>query len=184
MKGNRLKRSLLAFLLILGVLAAGCGGGGDTTGATPEGGGEGAGAAPSGGTGAPPPPTSGSVSSKDSEEVSVPVEFKPTADTPVELKKLLAKRIVVVQFYLPSDPVTAEVAKEISPLKKLFKKQVTFLAYDINKAAKTAPASEELKAGYAPYFIIIDKDGYIVYRHSGYIDRLTLQQRIFSTLRR
>jgi len=180
LKGNHLKRTILALLLMLGLLAAGCGGGGDTAATTPPAEGEGGSAAPAGPS-APPAPAS---IPKGSEEMSAPVKFKETPDTPAELKKLLRKRIILVEFYLPGDPVTDDVAKDVAELKKLFKKEVAFLSYDINKAAKSAPASEELKPGYAPYFIIIDKDGYIVFRHSGYIDRLTLQQRIFSTLRR
>lgn len=177
---THLRKALLISLIAASLLvAAGCGGGSETPPpSTTPGGGTTAG-------GVPPPPPIAATKPQASEEVSTPVKFEPTAETPAAFKKLLTKKkIIVVEFFLAADPVTADVAKEIAPLKRDFKKQVIFVSFDVNNAAKTAAISEQLKAGFAPYFVILDKGGFIVYRHSGFIDRLTLEQQIFSTLRR
>lgn len=180
-----MKKLLLTFLVVLVVIVAtGCGGGGEE--AQPTGGSTGGqGTAGQSGGGAPPPPPAATSTAQNADEITKPVQFVATAETPSSFKKALAKKkAIVVQFYQAGDPKTTDVAREIAPLKKTFAKHVTFLSYDINNTSTTAAISEQLKAGYAPHFVILDKDAYIVYRHSGFIDRLTLEQQIFSTLRR
>lgn len=187
MKGSRLKKALLTSLLVVAlVLVAGCGGGeeasttGGTGGAAGGTGGAAGGAAPGG---APPAPVT--TSTPNAELITNPAQFKPTAETPASFKKALAKKKpICIEFYQPTDPVTRDVAREIAPLKKDFKKQFLFFSYDVKNPAQSGVMSAQLEAGYEPYFVILDKDHFIVYRHSGYIDRRSVEQQLFSTLRR
>jgi len=175
-----LKRALLA-ILFAGFLigATGCGGGGSETSTTGTEGAAGTGAAAGGGA---PPPVA--TSTAQTSETTKPVAFTPTKETPASVKKQFKKKVLCIEFYLPADPVTADVARQVAPLKKTYAKQVAFLRFDVNNAAASAALTEQLKAGYSPYFVIIDKRGFIVYTHAGYIDRETLEQQLFSTLRR
>lgn len=191
-------RRLVAALIVvtLALVLAGCGGGGEEQAATPT----------SGESVAPPPPAGSQVAAvtdkspdegQDYTALPTDEDIVPTA----VLERLKTKQPMVIYFYDATQRSTNDQDAQLETVMKANRGLIDLVKYDIGKFASidasgatradasisaTANAESEratlfadqLKISFAPYLLLVDSDGYIVWRFRGYTDAKLIEQQV------
>jgi hypothetical protein len=152
---------VLFLILLVALVAWGCGGGGDeetTTTGLPV-----VTAAPSG--------PEAAVNELIGQSVAT------TEDTPADFVDVYGVKPIVLLFYVPGGTEDVSVSESIDALTSSFGDYV-FLVYDYKAPEAYGDLSSLLKVGYPPEVVLIDKDGIIEGIWNGYVDEGTLNQEL------
>jgi hypothetical protein len=191
----------LVVALVLAALVAGltaCSGGGEsgTTSSTGSNAAAPAAAAPPPpGGGAAPEVASGGTNTLSPREESTGTAF-PT-DGPMVPRlvssRVKAKQPMLVLFYDPDQLSTKDERREINAAMKGYRGLIDIVELDttsalpdpvtgaVNKdslAQQTALLAQNLKVGFTPYLVFVDRNGVITGRYRGYVDRGLIEREI------
>jgi hypothetical protein len=191
-----MRRSVAAFVAVIAVVAvlslAGCGGGSPTPAASTG--------TPTSSGNTPPPSSSGAASSTAAptlaaKPITEPRPF-PTVTTPDQIppeiaEALKAKRAFLLAFIDSRQGTTKDEGVVLAGLNKKFRGMLDFFTYDLVTYSKVSKDSDiykrtqaavllgqKLNLGYMPSFVIVTKDGTIVWQSTGYYDEGTLEREI------
>jgi hypothetical protein len=153
----RQQLGVLFLVLLVALVACGCGGGGDEETTTTS------------GVVTTVPPGSGTGDDLLGETVSV------TEDTPADFVDAYGVTPIVLLFYVPGGTDDVKVAETLDGLTSSFDDYV-FLVYDYKTPSAYGDLSSLLDVGYPPELVLIDKDGVIEGVWNGYVDEGTLNQ--------
>jgi hypothetical protein len=191
---RRIVALFIAAMLVAGLTA--CGGGGEEAEAPPA---EGEAAAPAAEGGAPPPApgvpvaATSAVGDKSKVETDYPAPFPEVNEsTPPEVADALKlKQPLLIVFVDKAQKTTDDVKAELNSVTKKYRGLIEVTTYDISAAVDAEQGSEEASAsleaalfakdlsiGYAPYMIVVDRNGMITWRSSGYVDRGLIEREV------
>lgn len=172
-KGRVLKKKIpfiIAALItvLLSALTTGCGGGAtDTTGSTPT-------------ATAPGTPTAAVI---ERTALAVPRQFQPDTQTPPWFKDALAKKkVILLEFYTKSDPVSTKIRSEIQSIYEKYSAEILLIILDINEPDKSATLADQFGVSFTPHISIIDKNGQVTREFSGYVDAKVIEQAVYNAL--
>ncbi|MFA5843358.1 MAG: hypothetical protein WC971_00850 [Coriobacteriia bacterium] len=179
-------RRLVAALVIVTVAfsLAGCGGKAAETAAP----------APDAAAAAAPPPAAAAAApvADDSPTEVVDLALFPVdkAITPESItNRLEMRQPMVLYFYDPLQSDTNDVRVEIDAALKKYRGLIDLLTFDVGArlrsggasdaaAAKTALMTDQLRVSYTPYIIMVDRNGFMVWRGRGFFDRGILEREV------
>lgn len=187
-------RKFVAVLLValLAVALTGCGGGEPEPAPEPT---------PDAGAAAPADPASAATSSTAAAEGSVFEPFPVSEQTPPAITEALADNQPFVLFFFDdTQKTTNDVRQQIDQVMKDNSDIVDLYAYNLGQyatvdsegvvevdeealkddaaGAATVALAADLGVGFTPYVIVVDSQGYVIYRHSGYIDAEMLEPQV------
>lgn len=185
---RRLVAALAALVLILAL--AGCGGGGSSSSSTSS-----TDSSSSSSQAAAAPAPSGEAGSYSSDKSPTEtVDFAPLPAnkslTPTSVAEALRNgEPMLILFFDSKQKVTDDQRAEVDAVVKKYRGMIQLLAFDLAKGRTTKGAKDdesqkaalmagELKVGYTPYIVIVDKNGLQVARFSGFVDRQTLEREV------
>lgn len=156
---SRYQFGVLVLIILVALLALGCGGGDEKTTTTK----------------ARVVTTAAPSSSGSAADELIGTTVKPTEDTPGEFVDAYGVRPIVLLFYVPGGTDDISVSETLNALAPSFNKYL-FLVYDYKAPEAYGDLSSLLKVDYPPALILIDRDGVIDGVWNGYIDEGTMNQ--------
>lgn len=184
-----MRRLVAALLVVLVALTlVGCGGGEeDPAATTPP-------PAPAPAPAAEPAEDLGPIPDRSAEESAVFEPFPLTEDVPTELAKAIGeKRPTIILFIDSAQKDTNDIKSEVNAVVEDNQGLVDLFVYDLGKYASVRPdgtivvesddlnadataksavrLAQELEVNFTPYIFVTDDQGYMIYKHSGYLDR-------------
>jgi hypothetical protein len=193
-----MRKAVVVFIAAVMVLAlAGCGGSKPATTTSTT-------AAPAAPAAAPEQPAVPGQVAKivdKSENETTTFEPFPTGPAlPADVKQRLdAKKAMLIYFYDPGQQTSTEVRSIIDDVRSTYRGTVDLLAYDIGKYVSTSETASisvdpsfssdqaavqavelarALDVAFTPFIVLVDDQGYVIYRHRGLVDQEFLEREV------
>lgn len=173
-KGAGLKKLVaVVAVLVLALVLAGCGGGGE---ATPAGTTDTAGTSTAPGT--PTAPATGA-------RPTLPYAFDVNnSQTPAFFKNELKKKEPVLVAFYADDAASEALIQEIQTAYGEYEGVVAVMLLRTENNDEVAHLADQFKIGYVPYVAVLNRSGTVIYEKHGYADSKVLEQALYNAVNR
>lgn len=187
-----MRRLVVALILAaLVVTLAGCGGGGDEAAQQP------AEDAAAGGEAAPPPaPAADAAETQDFSAQPTTYTWEPFPKERGALPDAIESRLEAEQpmllfFFDPDQDPTKDQRKQIDAVMDDYRGTIDLVSYDVSRALEKGAAENTqvaeastltglLGVDYTPYTMVVDDEGYIIWRARGVVDKKLIEQAVLT----